>query len=294
MQTPAYVDFQYTANTQLSMIGLIPTFQGIGQLIGSLVNILFKWINRQLCLCLSVLLMTLTTILFPWANTLCQLWLLGFLYGLGSGCWVVSNNVVLIELWKHRSPTILLLCHTLWGLGSILGPLVVSLYIIGNDVCPGVTQQECSKHMIESNSRCNYLCLTYDRRPLLKMPFLFGGLVYLLGLICLFIMFFVRRYHYVENDLITKKNQLENTKHKEMDRRLKYIPKWTLLICVSIILLFGISAENLYNSFAATFFQYQPVLHISAPKASVITSSMNGAFTFGRILLYFNCWVKTN
>ncbi|XP_054162218.1 major facilitator superfamily domain-containing protein 4B-like [Oppia nitens] len=233
--------------------------------------------------------MALSTILFPWANTLWQLWLISFLYGFGVGCWNSSNNVVLIEIWKHRSPTILLLCHMLWGLGTILGPLLIEPYIIGNDVCPGVTQQDCKKHSFnnqtinEFDSQCNQWCLAYDRRPLLKIPFIIGGVLEIFGPIISFIMFFVKRYHNIKDESLDE-SKSDETKHEERERRLKYIPKWTILTCVSIIFLFGILVENLYNSFAATFFQYQPVLHVSASKASIITSTMNGAFTFGRVV----------
>ncbi|XP_054162209.1 uncharacterized protein LOC128960162 [Oppia nitens] len=294
MVPPAYVDFKFTTNASLPMIGLNPTFQGVGIFIGSFVTIIFKWVNRQLCLCFVVVIMSLSTIFFPWATTLWQLWLCSLLYGFGVGSWNGCNNVVLVEMWKHRSPSMLLFAQFVWGVGTILGPLLVEAYVIGNDVCPGVTQEECHRQQqqhsnpttVEPNSRCTEWCLNFDRRPQLKIPFLIGGCLELLGPLCYFIMFFVNRYRYVKDE---SRDDIEDEekKREERETRKKIVPKYMILGCMSVVFSCGILAENLYNSFAATFFQYQPVLHVSASKASIISSTMNGAFSLGRFICMF-------
>ncbi|XP_054162217.1 uncharacterized protein LOC128960170 [Oppia nitens] len=232
--------------------------------------------------------MSLSTVFYPWATQYWHLWLCGYIYGFSCVIWDGTNNVVLIEMWKHRSPSMLVIGQLLWSVGSIVGPVMMRGYVIGNDVCPGVTQKQCETNhtYVETNSRCTEWCLNYDRRPQLKIPFLIGGSFELLGPTCYFIMFFIYRYRYV-NDESVNENQLENTKEEDEDRRKKYIPKWTLLVCSTLLFSCGTVAEVQYTSFADTFFQYQPVLHLSASKSTLITATISGASSFGRVIGIF-------
>ena len=92
------------------------------------------------------------------------------------------------------------------------------------------------------------------------------------------------RYYNISDE---NNNESTGSDQKQEERRKLYIPKYTILVCVSIIFLFTISVETIYIQMAATFFQYQPVLHVSASKASIMMSTMNVAFSAGRFVSVF-------
>src|SRR5262249_27610844 len=73
----------------------------------------------------------------------------------------------------------------------------------------------------------------------------------------------------------------------ECERRKRFIPKWAILISMTVVLTCALCTEYLFGGFAASFFQYQPVLRLSASQASHIVATMNGAFAVGRFLSIF-------
>ncbi|CAG2166904.1 unnamed protein product [Oppiella nova] len=131
MEGPAFVDFTYTTNSTLSLIGLVPALQGVGMFFGSLATFLFKYIDRQNYLAFSILLMSVSTICFPIATNLLQIWLCSFIYGLGIGSWNGCNYVVIIEMWTYRSPQMILWSQVFWSVGAIIGPLITQNFVIG-------------------------------------------------------------------------------------------------------------------------------------------------------------------
>ena len=152
-------------------------------------TLLFKWINRQIILSLVLIGMSVSTIFMPWCTCLWQLYLCMFIYAFGWGSWGGCANVILIEMWKHGSPSMLQLAQFMWSLGTILGPLLVESYVIGVEICPGVRPELCdtvfntttNTTVYVANSNCTEECLQYDRRPVMKIPFLIGGLIQMIG-----------------------------------------------------------------------------------------------------------------
>ena len=52
--------------------------------------------------------------------------------GIGGGSWDSSNNIWLIEMWpKHNGP-IMQFTQFMYGLGTIVGPILVSPYVHGD------------------------------------------------------------------------------------------------------------------------------------------------------------------
>ncbi|CAG2117425.1 unnamed protein product [Medioppia subpectinata] len=295
MPGTAYVDFTHTANTSLPMIGLMPSFSAGGTFCGSFATLIFKWVNRQIYLSLAVLAMGLSTIFLPYCTEVWQLWLCTFIYGLGTGAWNGCNNVVLVEMWTNLSSSMLLFSQFLWGVGTIIGPLMTANYVIGNDVCPGVLPEECLSVNTSAGTtellptlECSEQCLTYNRQPALEIPFIIGGVLELIGPVLYFAMYFIKKYHYI-NDL----SEPTESNKADAERRAKLVPKYTILTCISIVFLFAMCSENLFAAFAPTFFQYQPVLRIPASEASLMNSAMNGAFAFGRLISVFIAYYVT-
>ena len=101
-------------------------------------------------------------------------------------------------------------------------------------------------------------------------------------------MFFIKRYHYsTESSLEVRMTDQQKERYK------KFVPKTTIIIFVWIVLAFAIMSENMYTDFSSTFFQFQPVLRLSAERASEIMSSMAIAFSIGRGLsIFISLYVK--
>src|ERR1700743_2280648 len=90
-----------------------------------------------------VMSMGLSTLFIPYSTHLWHLYFWTLIYSIGANCWNACNNVILIEMWKHRNLLVLQLAQVMCSIGTILGPLLVEPYVIGNQICPGVRPQQC-------------------------------------------------------------------------------------------------------------------------------------------------------
>ncbi|CAG2106501.1 unnamed protein product [Medioppia subpectinata] len=76
--------------------------------------------------------MSVASLLVSWSQRLSHLYLYNGIFGLGAGAWINAKNVWTIELWQHRSAPVLQLSALMFGVGSILGPLIDDPYLIGH------------------------------------------------------------------------------------------------------------------------------------------------------------------
>ncbi|CAG2109548.1 unnamed protein product, partial [Medioppia subpectinata] len=262
---PAFVDYRVILNTEMEMIGTIA----------------FKYVNRQILLSILIILQGLGTIFQPWATHLWHLYLCIFVYGFGIGAWNGSNNVILIEMWQNRSPSILQFSQFIYGVGTILGPLLDKNFVLGEQICPGVYEKDChlaalSNETIAATDLCTDECRAYDRRPRLKIPLLIGGLLMMIGPIMMLAMYAIKKYHFNHDskiEVVTTEEQ--KARHK------RYVPSKTIIVCTSLYLAFGIMSENMYMDFAPTFYQFSPV-KLTAAEASDLFSLVGIALTTGR------------
>ncbi|XP_054161314.1 uncharacterized protein LOC128959395 [Oppia nitens] len=309
---PAFVDYREILHTEMQWIGLFPMFQAIGIFTGSFVTIIFKYVNRQITLSILIVLQGLGTIFQPWSTSLWHLYGCIFIYGVSVGAWNGSNNVILIEMWQNRSPSILQFSQFIYGMGTVLGPLLDRNFVLGEQICPGVYPEDCLSHFNSTDALnmttddvimfrnhwhkfrtvdtenagihenlCTPECLAYDRRPRLKMPLLIGGLLQMLGPAMYMIMYFLKPYKKSnDSNIEVIETEAQKQRYKE------FVPKRTIIICVSLYLAFGIMSENMYMDFAPTFYQFCP-LRLSANDASEMFSYVGMALTFGRGISVF-------
>ena len=151
--------------------------------------------NRQITLSVLVMAMALSTLSMPHSTKLWHLYLCIFIYGVGIGAWNGANNVILIEMWRTSSPSLLQFSQFIYGIGTIVGPLITEKYVIGEMICPGVYATDCSisdNKTLTSNPRCDDQCLRYDRRPSLAIPFFIAGLLQMIGPLMMIAMFYLR------------------------------------------------------------------------------------------------------
>ena len=67
----------------------------------------------------------------PYCHQLWQLYLCSFITGLGYGIYFNTNNVWLLELFGDKAGPILQLSGFVYGIGTILGPLLYQPYVTG-------------------------------------------------------------------------------------------------------------------------------------------------------------------
>ena len=117
--------------------------------------------------------MAITTIIIPYSGNIYTLYAYIWIYGLGCGAWNMSNNVWLIEVWKQNSAPFLQLSQFMFGIGTIIGPMVEKSYLTGEYVIDDNISISNITHLIDS----------VDRRTKLKIPFLFCGAIQIIGIV---------------------------------------------------------------------------------------------------------------
>lgn len=146
---------------------------------------LYKWLPRQLVLLTVVTFMAMGTIFMPYAKELWHLYICIFFYGFGIGAWNNSNNVWLMEMWQGNSPSVLQFSQAIYGVGTILGPLVVRPYLTGqyeSDEYPdGVVSHSNSSEISTTSPVISEDELARSISEKLKTPFLIDGIIELIG-----------------------------------------------------------------------------------------------------------------
>ena len=141
-----------------------------------------------------VTIMGIAAILVPLTQNVNQYYGNQFMLGMGSGAWDSGNSLWLIEMWKDKVPPVFQIQAMMYGVGSIIAPLVVSPFVLG-DLTNGTTDNTTGSPELTtflsvinttivisnnnpSDDNINY---SVDRRPKLRIPFLISGLLTLPG-----------------------------------------------------------------------------------------------------------------
>lgn len=163
---PALVDLSVIYNVNEESISRLATFSSLGYLFGSLSGPLFysRYVNRQLLISFLVALIALTLALLPHYSLLWLLFAAFTLNGFGGGSWDSTCSVWIVEgpgMWsgKGRSASAISALHTTYGVGAILGPLLVARYVFGADGAVGAV----------------------ERRQALTVPFVIAGALLVVG-----------------------------------------------------------------------------------------------------------------
>src|SRR5699024_7095837 len=92
---------------------------------------LYRWLNRQLVVIVFMFIVAATTIVAPFCGSVGLLFFAIICNGMGSGVWDSSQSAWLVELWPHAGPVIMQSVQFMYGIGSILAPIVASPFLHG-------------------------------------------------------------------------------------------------------------------------------------------------------------------
>ncbi|KAH9394940.1 hypothetical protein TYRP_005003, partial [Tyrophagus putrescentiae] len=199
---PSLIDLQYLLRNAdhsavtFSQVAFNLAFVLTGSICGSFISFLYKigkqqstnkvgrcLLNRQLVTALLLILLGGLTALTPYIVHINVYYAVGFASGIGCGNWNTVSATWLLEMWSGRRLASLLQALNLcYGLGSILGPLIVRPYLKGY---LGVGEQLLSEKLIA------------DRRATLFVPFaVCGAAEAAVGLLLLVSLCSPIRYYY--------------------------------------------------------------------------------------------------
>ena len=123
----------------------------------------------------------------PIWSSLWQFYMSMFLNGFGGGVWDSGNSVWVVEMWKeHGSPPVLNLSQMMYGIGAIVGPLLMAPFIYGdlsNKTEDSGTTSAFHSSTLPSTVTTPFLGnstdidpnYSVDRRSKLKIPFFISG-----------------------------------------------------------------------------------------------------------------------
>ena len=154
---------------------------------------MYKYVNRQLVLLLMTALMGIFTVLLPVSQNVYQYYAFNFISFVGAGAWDSGNSVWLIEMWKDQAPSLLQIQQMMYGIGTIIAPLLVSPFVVGDlsnktsdstiynttgapdlTTVLSVLNSTVYPNNNISDDEINY---SVDRRSKLRIPFMVGGLL---------------------------------------------------------------------------------------------------------------------
>ena len=159
------VDLRFIYSVSLNVVSYFPVATGIGYLIGSLASYLYRHFNRQLMLILFVMLMAVTITFLPHYGLFYIALPALVLNGIGSGAWDSATSIWLVDMWPIGNSPILQGSQFMYGVGSIVAPILVSNFVYGEAA-------------VDANNRT---ITAQDRIDALTTPFAIVGMIQLIG-----------------------------------------------------------------------------------------------------------------
>ncbi|KAI1290836.1 Major facilitator superfamily domain-containing protein 4B [Halotydeus destructor] len=118
-------DMEIQLGSTLRSISFAMASRGVTNAAFSLIfGYVFRFINRQLALAGSLILLALTMAFVPFIATIFQFSAIQAFYGIGFAALQVCINAFMLEIWKQDSNLYMQIQHTCFCIGSIFGPLI--------------------------------------------------------------------------------------------------------------------------------------------------------------------------
>ena len=133
----------------------------------TLVGLTYKYLNRQLVICITYSMLTIACAVLPLLPNLWLLYVCAFIFGFGSSIQVCGYTVWLIEMWKEKSGPILQVSDFGFGIGSILCTVILKPYLVG--------EINAETHINQISNTTVTQIPDIDRRERLMLPTLLIG-----------------------------------------------------------------------------------------------------------------------
>ena len=238
---------------------------------------IIHWLNRQLAIAFFFSLMSLTIALLPHYRHYSLMLGCMFIHGVGDGGYDVARPVWYVAMWPVGYGIIIQTSQFMIGLGSIVAPLLMTPFVLG--------ERNYTSSSIGENDSKKIPVTEELRRERLTIPFAFDGVVGLLAPLALTALYFTRPYIMPKG--ADKRKNLKNAEEGDKEKKKKFCCKktrfWQVALCG---LMYGtyLSAEQNYFTFSNAMFQYLTEVDISAVQSELLTFILYITFTFGRLL----------
>lgn len=128
---PALADLGYVYHTNFKTISFLASFASFGYMLGSLAGWAYQWIDRQILLIVLITVHAVSIAAIPFCGVLAVLFVVMTLNGCGAGAFDSSNSISLVEMWPNSNSAMLQASQFMFGLGTIIGPMLVSPFVYG-------------------------------------------------------------------------------------------------------------------------------------------------------------------
>ncbi|CAG2109152.1 unnamed protein product [Medioppia subpectinata] len=266
---PTTIDMMHVFDTTMARISLVGVGTNIGYLTGSFIGFTYKWVNRQLAITVTTAMLGVFTLLAPLCPNVTLLILCMFLGSIGSGCFDSSNAVWVIEMWDSKSPSVLMLGQMMYGLGSILAPVLARPFV-STDTEPtdGTTLAS-----VTTEAPIDY---TYRRQQLVIPYMIAGGTTLIVPTI-----FLLMRYKQPESETIKSD---EKTHQANLSQATDSGNNSLALIERALALASYNALEGVHMGSLPTYLHYLPLVNISSQRAADVMTLMTSTYTVGRLI----------
>lgn len=127
---PTLPSLAYNLNIDISTLSSVIVGRGIGFLIGSLIS---GFLQKRFCpflyLCIGVCLMSIGLITIPYIRYIFLLVIIIGFQGLVQGINDTTCNIILIDLWKEKSASIINLAKFSFAVGATIAPFIAAPFL---------------------------------------------------------------------------------------------------------------------------------------------------------------------
>ena len=269
---------------------------------------MFQFINRQIGFMCCLLVVALTMALMPHLPSVNLLFFIFAINGFATGGIEASTDVWVVEMWGHDCGPYVQALHFVFGVGSIITPLVVEPFLSEspkdnidlsefNDTRHDLFgYNETNKNWTHLNQSLFYSTDiassedTFETRVYIPYTFL-AVIIAICGALCGSLYFFMRytppeREIRSEFKVDTKTTKKEETLLERLNRTFieQLMPTRQILIMIvmcSYLLSLFLSLEWAQFNYFPSFAHFSD-LHLSERKAAIISTGMAISFTVGR------------
>ncbi|KAL5006574.1 hypothetical protein ScPMuIL_015380 [Solemya velum] len=127
---PTLLDLGDRVHADTKSITWIFSARSIGYLLGSIIGgVMFDYFDKQMLMCITLLLTSVATVSMPWCLTLVVLAVMTSVQGIAMGILDTGGNMFCIHLWGKMSAPYMQTLHFAFGIGAFIAPLLAKPFL---------------------------------------------------------------------------------------------------------------------------------------------------------------------